>query len=82
LQLRKNSPRRLSPLARHRLASGLTQRELARRMAVRPSTVHCWESGKCRPEPFRMQTLAHELSLTPLRLAEVIDEVVLQGEGR
>jgi transcriptional regulator with XRE-family HTH domain len=55
------------------MARGMTQQELARRLHVQPSTVHGWESGKFRPEPERIKSLADELRIEPLRVTELLD---------
>lgn len=77
--------RPLSPLARHRVARGLKQQDLAALMRVKPSTIHSWESGKFRPEPDRISKLAQHLGVEPLRVVELIEgadtEHARKGEG-
>jgi transcriptional regulator with XRE-family HTH domain len=69
---RERMSKHLSPLARHRMARGLTQKKLAAIMDVRPSTVCAWEQGKYRPEADRIPELANHLGIEPIKVAELL----------
>jgi transcriptional regulator with XRE-family HTH domain len=69
----KKMPRQLNSFARHRMARGLSQKELARLMNVKPSTVCAWEAGLYRPEPSRIPKLAEHLRVDALQVAEFFD---------
>ena len=56
-------------LAERRVALGLTQEELARRMGVSRASLVSWESGKFEPGLVRIRRLAHEIGVTPCWLA-------------
>ena len=60
-------------LKRHRLAMGLTQTALAKRVGVVPSTVCFWESGRWIPKPHHFPTIARVLGIDPLELTRVIE---------
>jgi transcriptional regulator with XRE-family HTH domain len=72
--------KQLTPLARHRIARGMTQRELARRLQVKPSAVCKWETGHARPEPKRIKELAEQLGVEPIRVAELLDVAPTQSQ--
>ncbi len=55
----------MHPLKRKRLALGMTQTELARRLGVRGATVSKWECGGSIPEPEQYPKLAEVFSITP-----------------
>lgn len=69
----------LTPLARHRMARGLKQMDLAKLMQVDQSAISAWESGRYRPEPSRIAALANHLNVTPLRCAELLDAAPTLG---
>jgi transcriptional regulator with XRE-family HTH domain len=59
-------------LRRHRLAAGLTQTALAKRLKVVPSTVSLWESGTI-PSPEMIPKLARMLGIDPMTLTRVLE---------
>jgi transcriptional regulator with XRE-family HTH domain len=59
-------------LRRHRLAAGLTQTALAKRLKVVPSTVSLWESGNL-PHPEMIPKLARLLGVDPMTLTRVLE---------
>ena len=48
-----------------RMALGLTQEEIAKRLDISPYTYHRWECGKNIPSPKYIQSLARELRVSP-----------------
>lgn len=69
MRLKQNPP---TPLARHRMSRGYSQKKFARLMDVQPATVCRWEMGKARPEPARIPEIAKHLGIEPLRVAEMV----------
>lgn len=59
-------------LKRHRLAKGLTLRELGQRIGVSTAAVSTWETGRCIPAAGTIPKLARALGLDPLTLTKVI----------
>lgn len=51
-----------------RVASGKTQRALARAVGVTPALVGYWESGRAMPGPTNAPRLAAELNIHPVSL--------------
>lgn len=41
-----------------RKEAGLTQTELAQKLSIKQTTVSCWETGKAKPSPEMLMTLA------------------------
>lgn len=62
----------MSLLRRHRMARGLTQTALARRLKVVPSTVSLWESGQSVPKASLVPQLARILGINALMLTEIL----------
>jgi transcriptional regulator with XRE-family HTH domain len=60
-------------LQRHRLAAGLTQTALAKKLKVVPATVSLWESGANLPHPKQIPVLARILGLDAMTLTRVIE---------
>jgi len=48
-----------------RIACGMSQTELARRLSVKPQSVQHWERGTSRPKTGRIQQLAQILDVQP-----------------
>lgn len=61
-------------LRRHRLAKGLTQTALAKKLGVAPSSVSQWESGIFVPHARMIPLLARILEIDALTLTNVIDQ--------
>lgn len=59
-------------LRRHRIAAGLTQTALAKRLEVVPSTVSLWESGKM-PSPEMIPKIARLLGVDALTLTRILE---------
>jgi transcriptional regulator with XRE-family HTH domain len=62
---------------RRRLATGITQKDIARRLSADPSTVSKWESGDAIPAPHFFPKLARIFRITP---DEVVDLFAPQPE--
>ncbi len=61
-------------LRRYRIAKGLTQTALAKRLKLKtPSTVSFWESGASVPSPQLVPKLARILGLSAMDLTQVIE---------
>lgn len=60
-------------LRRHRIAAGLTQAALARKLKVVPSTVSYWESGESLPSPEFIPPLARLLGVDAMTLTKIIE---------
>ena len=58
---------------RHRLANGLTLRELAQRIGVSTGTCGHWETGRTFPSPGILKRLARVLKVTPMRLLNEVN---------
>jgi TetR/AcrR family transcriptional regulator, cholesterol catabolism regulator len=58
-------PPLLAPLRRLRLARGLSQADLARRVGMRPATISAIETGKTCPRPRTLRRLANGLGVGP-----------------
>lgn len=56
-------------LAERRVALGITQEDLARRMGVSRTAYHSWESGTFEPSLNRIRALALELGVSACWLA-------------
>lgn len=63
-RLRRLRPRVQNEIRRYRLLLGITQRELARRVGVRLSTLSSWERGMTWPTKQLLLDLAIALSTT------------------
>jgi len=48
-----------------RIACGMSQTELARKLSVKPQSVQHWERGTSRPKTGRIQQLAQTLDVQP-----------------
>lgn len=59
-------------LRRHRIANGLTQGELAKKLDVDQSTVSLWESGQF-PHPSVIPKLARFLGISAMELTLILD---------
>jgi transcriptional regulator with XRE-family HTH domain len=68
-------------LRRHRLAKGMTQTELARKLKVVPSSVSGWESGEVIPSPGIIPKLARLLGVDAMELTKVIDPPITAAPG-
>lgn len=55
---------------RHRLANGLTLRELAQRIGVAVGTCGHWETGRTSPSPRIFKKLAKVLNVPPMNLVK------------
>lgn len=62
----------MTQLRRHRLAAGLDQGDLAKRVGVSVSAVSRWESGQDIPRGSRFQKIARVLGIKPLELTQII----------
>jgi transcriptional regulator with XRE-family HTH domain len=61
-------------LRRHRVARGLTQTALARKLKIKsPSTVSLWESGVNFPHPDMVPKLARILGVDAMHLTKLIE---------
>jgi len=61
-------------LRRHRLARGLTQTALAKRLKLKtPSTISYWESGQSLPSPQWIPKLARVLGVDAMELTRIIE---------
>jgi transcriptional regulator with XRE-family HTH domain len=63
----------MSLLRRYRLAAGLTQIELARRLGVGSSSVSFWESGTTIPSAAMFPKLARILGVDVMVLTQAVD---------
>jgi transcriptional regulator with XRE-family HTH domain len=68
-------------LRRHRLAKGLTQTELARKLGTVPSSVSMWESGQTLPHASMFPKLARLLDIDPMALTKLIDPAPAPNPG-
>lgn len=59
-------------LKRHRMAKGLSLRELARRIGVTTTACSNWETGKSKPRPRSVPKLASALDLNPMDLITLL----------
>lgn len=66
--------RTVSPLRVHRVASGLTQAELAKAAGVAPETISNAERGRHRPRGLTARALAAALGCQPEELFAANDE--------
>lgn len=62
-------------LRRRRVATGITQTELARRIGVAAGSVSRYEANKILPEPENVLAMARELSFNPAVLLEVVARI-------
>lgn len=63
-------------LRRHRLAKGLSQTALAKKLNLKtPSTVSLWESGENVPRPKMIPKLARLLGVDAMELTKLIDPI-------
>lgn len=61
-------------LRRQRLARGLTQTKLAKKLGLKsPSTVSFWESGETIPNPELIPKLARLLGVTSIDLTRMLE---------
>lgn len=60
-------------LRRHRIAKGMSQTALARKLKIVPSTVSLWESGSSIPKPEMIPKLARLLGMDAMELTRVIE---------
>lgn len=60
-------------LKRHRLARGLSLKEIGTRLRVHTSTVGAWETGRNLPRPHLVPKLARILEIDPLELTRVME---------
>ncbi len=51
-----------------RVGAGLTQKQLAELVGVRPHTAWCWEAGRMRPQRHNLVEIAHHTGTTPEEL--------------
>lgn len=58
-------------LKQHRMAKGLTLRELGQRMNVSTAAVGFWETGRYSPSARMIPKLAKALDLTPFQVLEL-----------
>lgn len=72
----------MSLLRRHRLAAGLTQTALAKKLKVVPSTVSFWESGSSIPNPAMIPLLARILGIDAMTLTRVIEPELAVGAAK
>jgi len=70
---RKSGETIMSLLRRYRLAAGLTQTQLAKRLDVVPSSVSFWESGKSLPSAGMYPKLARILGVDAMELTRAVD---------
>jgi DNA-binding XRE family transcriptional regulator len=73
-QIRNGRGRKVSPLLIHRVASGLTQAELAKVAGVAPETVSNAERGRHHPRRLTARALAAALGCEVSELFPVDDE--------
>jgi transcriptional regulator with XRE-family HTH domain len=59
-------------LKRHRLALGLTLKELAAAIGVTPAAVQAWETGRWEPKPKYIPVLAKTLGVTPMEITLIL----------
>jgi transcriptional regulator with XRE-family HTH domain len=62
----------MTQLRRHRLAAGLDQADLAKRVGVSVSSVSLWESGKSIPRGRMFPKIARVLGIEPIELTRFI----------
>ena len=60
-------------LRRHRMAVGLSQTALAKKLDIVPSTVSFWESGESIPKAEMIPKLARILGIDAMELTKLID---------
>lgn len=60
-------------LRRHRMARGLTQTALAKKLDLSPSAVSLWESGDFMPKASLIPKLARLLGIDPMELTRIIE---------
>lgn len=65
---------------RHRLAAGLDQADIARRLKVTVSAVSLWESGKSVPRARKIPKLAKILGIDAMALTRVIEPELTSGK--
>ena len=61
-------------IIRARIKAGLTQKEIADRIGVAPSTYSCYESGKREPDIDKIKKIASVLGVTGNELLGIDDE--------
>lgn len=67
----RSSPRRTnatSPIAAARVAAGLTQADLSRRLGIGTATLQRWESGQTSPSTAKLKSLAEALGVPVAQL--------------
>jgi transcriptional regulator with XRE-family HTH domain len=62
----------MTQLRRYRLAAGLDQSDLAKRVGVTTSAVSLWECGKCIPKGKMFPKIARVLGIKPIELTRFI----------
>lgn len=62
----------MSLLRRHRLAKGLTIKQVASRLRVRAATVQGWETGAWKPRPEMYPKLAAILGIEALEITRLV----------
>ena len=62
----------MHPIARYRLARGMTQTQLGQAVGVSLTSVQGWELRGSRPHPNRLAKLAEVLGVEPLVLLDEI----------
>ena len=63
----------MTQLRRHRLAAGLDQADLAKRVGVSVSAVSRWEAGMDIPRGSRFKQIAKVLGIKPIELTRLIE---------
>jgi transcriptional regulator with XRE-family HTH domain len=63
----------MTPFERKRLAVGLTQKQLAKKVGVDQSTVSRWGKNECIPEPQHFPKLARIFRMTPEEVTHLFD---------
>lgn len=62
-----------SPIARRRIALGMTQKQLAEAVGCYPKDICRWEIGKCEPRINALLKLAEALNCTVDELIQIYD---------
>jgi transcriptional regulator with XRE-family HTH domain len=72
-QMAPDAAKFMTQLRRYRLAAGLDQTGLARKVGVSVSAVSLWESGKCIPKGKMFPKIARVLGIKAIELTQLID---------
>lgn len=59
-------------LKRHRLAKGLTLRQLGKLVGATAASVHGWETGKCVPSAEKFPKLARVFEIEPMEITRLV----------